>query len=134
MGTDGGTARLPILACRGLHGTQAMAGRSVEAFHHVRGEHHRPRRHGVSAGEQGSGVATGCAAAAAAEAPKVPVLSCCRPVVAMLPLALQTAGDAGDGLLIFGKDIATLQQWTLIYLGLSSLAFILVWVIGFLRR
>jgi hypothetical protein len=31
-------------------------------------------------------------------------------------------------------DIATLQQWTLIYLGISSLAFVLVWVIGFLRR
>jgi len=53
---------------------------------------------------------------------------------ALLPLALQTAGDAGDGLLIFGQDIATLQQWTLIYLALSSLAFVLVWVIGFLRR
>lgn len=51
-----------------------------------------------------------------------------------LPLALQTAGDAGDGLLIFGMDMASLQQWTLIYLGLSSLAFVLVWVIGFLRR
>jgi hypothetical protein len=51
-----------------------------------------------------------------------------------LPLAFQTAGDAGDGLLIFGMDIAALQQWTLIYLGLSSLAFVLVWVIGFLRR
>lgn len=54
--------------------------------------------------------------------------------LALLPLALQTAGDAGEGLLIFGQDIATLQQWTLIYLGLSSLAFVLVWVIGFLRR
>ena len=53
---------------------------------------------------------------------------------ALLPLALQTAGDAGDGLLIFGTDLASLQQWTLIYLGLSSLAFVLVWVIGFLRR
>jgi hypothetical protein len=56
------------------------------------------------------------------------------PGFVMLPLALQTAGDAGDGLLIFGMDIASLQQWTLIYLGLSSLAFVLVWVIGFLRR
>ena len=53
---------------------------------------------------------------------------------APLPLALQTAADAGEGLLIFGMDIAALQQWTLIYLGLSSLAFVLVWVIGFLRR
>ncbi len=51
-----------------------------------------------------------------------------------LPLAFQTAGDAGEGLLIFGMDIATLQQWTLIYLGISSLAFVLVWLIGFLRR
>jgi hypothetical protein len=54
--------------------------------------------------------------------------------LAVLPLALQTAGDASDGLLIFGMDMASLQQWTLIYLGLSSLAFVLVWVIGFLRR
>lgn len=52
----------------------------------------------------------------------------------LLPLALQTAGDAGDGLLIFGMDMASLQKWTLIYLGASSLAFVLVWVIGFLRR
>ena len=54
--------------------------------------------------------------------------------LAALPLALQTAGDAGDGLLIFGMDMASLQRWTLIYLGVSSLAFVLVWVIGFLRR
>ncbi len=54
--------------------------------------------------------------------------------LAVIPLALQTAGDAGDGLLIFGMDMASLQRWTLIYLGLSSLAFVLVWVIGFLRR
>jgi len=53
---------------------------------------------------------------------------------ALLPLALQTAGDAGDGLLVFGMDMASLQKWTLIYLGVSSLAFMLVWVIGFLRR
>ncbi|MFM7312698.1 MAG: cytochrome B6 [Cyanobium sp.] len=53
---------------------------------------------------------------------------------AVLPLALQTAGDAGGGFLFLGQDIATLQQWTLIYLGLSSVAFVLVWVIGFLRR
>lgn len=52
----------------------------------------------------------------------------------VLPLAFQTAGDANEGLLIFGMDIATLQQWTLIYLGISSLAFVLVWLIGFLRR
>jgi hypothetical protein len=53
---------------------------------------------------------------------------------ALLPLALQTAGDAGDGLQIFGMDMAGLQKWTLIYLAASSLAFVLVWVIGFLRR
>lgn len=52
----------------------------------------------------------------------------------MLPLALQTAGDADNGLLIFGLDMAGLQKWTLVYLGVSSLAFVLVWVIGFLRR
>jgi hypothetical protein len=51
-----------------------------------------------------------------------------------LPLALQTAADAAAGVSLFGLDIASLQQWTLIYLGLSSLAFVLVWVIGFLRR
>lgn len=52
----------------------------------------------------------------------------------LLPLAFQTAGDANEGLLIFGMDIGSLQQWTLIYLAISSLAFVLVWVIGFLRR
>jgi hypothetical protein len=51
-----------------------------------------------------------------------------------LPLALLTAGDAADGLLPFGWDIASLQKWTLIYLGLSSLAFVVVWVVGYLRR
>jgi hypothetical protein len=56
------------------------------------------------------------------------------PGLAALPLALQTAGDAGEGLLIFGLDMASLQKWTLIYLGVSSLAFVVVWVIGFLRR
>jgi hypothetical protein len=48
------------------------------------------------------------------------------------PLALSTASDAADGLL-FGWDIATLQNGALIYLGLSSLAFVLVWLLGFLR-
>jgi len=56
------------------------------------------------------------------------------PGVLSLPLALQTAGDAGDGLLLFGLDMASLQRWTLIYLAVSSLAFVLVWLIGFLRR
>jgi len=48
-------------------------------------------------------------------------------------LAFSTAGDAANGLL-FGWDIATLQQWALIYLGASSLTFVLVWVVGYLRR
>ncbi|MFM7648700.1 MAG: cytochrome B6 [Cyanobium sp.] len=48
------------------------------------------------------------------------------------PLALSTAADAAAGL-PFGLDIATLQNGVLIYLGLSSLAFVLVWLVGFLR-
>jgi hypothetical protein len=48
------------------------------------------------------------------------------------PFAFTTARDAADGLL-FGWDIATLQNSALIYLGLSSLAFVLVWVVGYLR-
>lgn len=51
----------------------------------------------------------------------------------LLPLAFQTAGDAAAGL-PFGLEMADLQRWTLIYLGLSSLAFVIVWVVGFLRR
>ena len=51
----------------------------------------------------------------------------------LLPLAFRTAGEAADGL-PFGLDIASMQQWTLIYLGLSSLAFVVVWVVGYLRR
>jgi hypothetical protein len=50
-----------------------------------------------------------------------------------LPFGFSTAGDAANGLL-FGWDIATLQKWALIYLGLSSLAFVVVWVVGYLRR
>jgi hypothetical protein len=50
------------------------------------------------------------------------------------PFAFQTAGDAADGLLPFGLDMATLQKGTLLYLGLSSLVFIAVWLVGFLRR
>lgn len=61
-------------------------------------------------------------------APLMPALACFSPL-----LAYATAGDAANGLL-FGWDIATLQKWALIYLGASSLAFILVWVIGFFRR
>jgi len=52
---------------------------------------------------------------------------------APLPLAFRTAGDAADGL-PFGWDITTLQQGTLLYLGISSLAFVVVWVVGYLRR
>lgn len=58
------------------------------------------------------------------------------PMTALLvlgPLAFSTAGDAANGLL-FGWDIADFQKWALIYLGASSLAFVLVWVIGYFRR
>jgi hypothetical protein len=48
-------------------------------------------------------------------------------------LGFSTASDAADGLL-FGWDITTLQNSALIYLGLSSLAFVVVWVVGYLRR
>jgi hypothetical protein len=50
-----------------------------------------------------------------------------------LPLGLSTAGEA-SGALPFGLDMADLQTWTLVYLGLSSLAFVVVWVFGYLRR
>jgi hypothetical protein len=53
--------------------------------------------------------------------------------MALLPLALSTAGEA-NGALPLGLEMADLQRWTLIYLGLSSLAFVAVWVVGFLRR
>lgn len=48
-------------------------------------------------------------------------------------LAYSTAGDAANGL-PFGWDIADLQRWVLIYLGASSLVFVAVWVVGYLRR
>jgi hypothetical protein len=48
-------------------------------------------------------------------------------------LAFQTAGDVGEAL-PFGLTIEALQRWTLIYLGLSSLVFVVVWVVGYLRR
>jgi hypothetical protein len=54
-------------------------------------------------------------------------------ILPALPLAFRTAGEAADGL-PFGLDIAGLQRWTLIYLALSSLAFVAVWVVGYLRR
>ena len=47
--------------------------------------------------------------------------------------AFQTAGDASQ-VLPFGWTIDGLQRWTLIYLGLSSLVFVVVWVVGYLRR
>jgi len=58
----------------------------------------------------------------------------CRSVslLSALTLALSTAGDAAEGLL-FGWDIATLQTWALIYLAASSLAFVVVWLVGYLR-
>ena len=50
----------------------------------------------------------------------------------LVTFAFTTAGDAADGLL-FGWEIATIQKWVLIYLGVSSLAFVLVWLVGALR-
>ncbi|WP_216900402.1 5'-phosphoribosylglycinamide transformylase [Synechococcus sp. CCY 9618] len=50
------------------------------------------------------------------------------------PLAFSTVGDAAEGLLPFGWDVAGFQKWTLIYLGVSSLAFVLVWLVGYMRR
>jgi hypothetical protein len=50
------------------------------------------------------------------------------------PLGFSTVGDAADGLLPFGWDVAGFQKWTLIYLGVSSLAFVVVWLVGYLRR
>ena len=54
--------------------------------------------------------------------------------LALLPLAFRTAGDVTDGALPFGLDISTLQNGTLLYLGLSGLVFVVVWVVGYLRR
>ena len=47
-------------------------------------------------------------------------------------VAFTTSGDAADGL-IFGWEIATVQKWALIYLGVSILAFVVVWLVGALR-
>lgn len=47
-------------------------------------------------------------------------------------MGFSTAGDAADGLL-FGWEIATVQKWALIYLGLSLLAFVVVWLVGAFR-
>lgn len=47
-------------------------------------------------------------------------------------LGLSTAGEAAAGL-PFGLEIDTLQTSVLLYLGLSSLAFVVVWVVGYVR-
>lgn len=47
-------------------------------------------------------------------------------------VAFTTAGDAADGL-VFGWEIATVQKWALIYLGVSILAFVVVWLVGAIR-
>ena len=52
--------------------------------------------------------------------------------LSFIPVAFTTAGDAADGL-IFGWEIATVQKWALIYLGVSILAFVVVWLVGALR-
>jgi hypothetical protein len=51
-----------------------------------------------------------------------------------LPFAFRTAGDPVEGGLPFGWSVADFQKWTLIYLGVSSLAFVVVWLVGYLRR
>jgi hypothetical protein len=56
------------------------------------------------------------------------------PTTSLHTLAFQTAGDVVDGFRVFGFDIADLQKGTLVYLGLSSLAFVIVWIVGALRR
>jgi len=56
------------------------------------------------------------------------------PALPPLPLAFSTVGESADGLLPFGWTIADVQKWTLIYLGVSSLVFVVVWLVGFLRR
>jgi hypothetical protein len=57
----------------------------------------------------------------------------CLQTFAFQIFAFQTAGDASQ-VLPFGWTIDGLQRWTLIYLGLSSLVFVVVWVVGYLRR
>ncbi len=66
--------------------------------------------------------------------PSLFVRSAPRPPMPTPLFAFQTAGDVGDGFRLFGFDIAALQQGTLIYLGLSSLAFVVVWIVGYVRR
>lgn len=55
-------------------------------------------------------------------------------MIPALPPALLTAADAETTPLPFGLEMASLETWTLVYLGLSSLVFVAVWVIGYLRR
>lgn len=50
-----------------------------------------------------------------------------------MPFPDPVLGELSGGL-PFGWTIEALQKWVLIYLGVSSLAFVLVWVVGFLRR
>ena len=54
-------------------------------------------------------------------------------VLPRLPLGFQTAGDLPDGSLPFHWDVSNPQTWTLIYLAVSSLAFVIVWLVGYLR-
>ncbi len=56
-----------------------------------------------------------------------------RDTAMVWPLGFSTACDAANGLL-FGWDMAMFQKWALVYLGLSSLAFVVVWLVGYLRR
>ncbi len=48
-------------------------------------------------------------------------------------LAFQTAGEASQAM-PFGLTLDGLERWALLYLGLSSLVFVAVWVVGYLRR
>ena len=48
-------------------------------------------------------------------------------------LAFQTTGEAGQAL-PFGLTLDGLERWALVYLGLSSLVFVVVWVVGYLLR
>ena len=54
-------------------------------------------------------------------------------VLPRLPLGFQTAGDVPDVSLPFRWDVSNPQTWTLIYLAISSLAFVIVWLVGYLR-
>ncbi len=64
----------------------------------------------------------------------LPVISQGLGPLASRTFAFSTAGDAANGLLPFGWSVTDFQTWTLVYLGVSSLAFVLVWVVGYLRR